>query len=209
MYSYEPRSPMSLNLALVRVLHACDFLEDMQDKLELAKLTIRQVQGRDKRLTNKHRRHQEYKVGDKVFLKLSDAQRSPKGGGNAKLSPCYCGHWTILQHVGDLAYTLDLPVSLKIYPTFHVSKLKVCLHSGDVVDQSIIQVLEIDVENVDSTNILAQRLVKTRWKTTRELLVQWNGYSMDEATWETEDDVKRVFLSFGYDLDNIPKEGEN
>ncbi|XP_024522856.1 uncharacterized protein LOC112343504 [Selaginella moellendorffii] len=170
---------------------------------------MRQTQERDKRLADEHRHHQEYKVGDKVFLKLSNAQQSLKGSGSAKLSPWYCGPWTILQRVGDLAYTLDLPVSSKIHPTFHVSKLKVCLHSGDIVDQSIIQVPEIDAEKAGPANILAQRLVKTHRKTTRELLVQWNGYSMDEATWETEDDMKRVFPSFGYDLDDIPEEGEN
>ncbi|XP_024528799.1 uncharacterized protein LOC112345739 [Selaginella moellendorffii] len=57
--------------------------------------------------------------------------------------------------VGDLAYTLDLLVSSKIHPTFHVSKLKACLHSGDIVDQSIIQVPEIDAEKAGPANILA------------------------------------------------------
>ncbi|XP_024521878.1 uncharacterized protein LOC112343134 [Selaginella moellendorffii] len=69
MYGYEPRSLVSLNLALVRSL---------------------------------------------------------KGGGSAKLCPQYCGPWTILQGMGDLAYTLDLPASLKIHPTFHLLKAAVC-----------------------------------------------------------------------------------
>ena len=50
---------------------------------------------------------------------------SPKQANkDNKLSPNYYGSYKVLQNIGPMAYKLELPVSSRGHPVFHVSCLK-------------------------------------------------------------------------------------
>ncbi|GJT35593.1 putative reverse transcriptase domain-containing protein [Tanacetum coccineum] len=70
----------------------------------------------------------EFKVGDKVMLKVSPGKGVIRFGKQEKLNPRYIGPFKILAKVGTVAYRLELPEQLsRVYSTFHVLNLKKCL----------------------------------------------------------------------------------
>ena len=72
-----------------------------------------------------------FAVGDKVWLSTRNFKHNLAGG--KKLAPRYAGPFTILSCVGKRAYTLDLPSSSRMHPTFHVDLLKRCHADTDRV----------------------------------------------------------------------------
>jgi hypothetical protein len=56
-----------------------------------------------------------------------------------KLSPRYIGSFPILEKCGNVAYKLELPLSLAgVHDIFHVSQLKKCLNASmDVVSLEV------------------------------------------------------------------------
>lgn len=110
-----------------------------------------------------------------------------------KLSPKYAGPFQIVRKIGKVAYTLALPPSAKIHPTFHVSLLKKRVGTSDRVSNVL---PEFDADGkviLTPTKILARRLVKRGNAAATELLLQWAHLPDDEATWEDSEFVQRRF----------------
>ncbi|GJX46001.1 putative reverse transcriptase domain-containing protein [Tanacetum coccineum] len=85
-------------------------------------------------LYGRKRKPLEFKVGDRVMLKVSPLKGVIRFEKRRKLNPRYIGPFKILKRVDPLAYTLELPEELSsVYSTFHVSNLKKCLSDESLV----------------------------------------------------------------------------
>nr|GFB69217.1 putative reverse transcriptase domain-containing protein [Tanacetum cinerariifolium] len=74
----------------------------------------------------------EFKVGDRVLLKVSPWKGVVRFGKKRKLAPRYIGPFEIVERVGQVSNRLKLPQELScIHDTFHVSNLKKCLAESD------------------------------------------------------------------------------
>jgi hypothetical protein len=80
------------------------------------------MQQRMKDQADKHHTERTFAVGDKVFLRLQPyLQSSLVKRSCQKLAFKFYGPYSILERVGQVAYKLDLPVTSKVHPVFHVS----------------------------------------------------------------------------------------
>ncbi|GJS85977.1 hypothetical protein Tco_0752518 [Tanacetum coccineum] len=69
----------------------------------------------------------EFRVGDKVMLKVSPWKGVVRFGKRGQLNPRYVRPFKVLEQVGSVAYKLELPKELSmVHNTFHVSNLKKC-----------------------------------------------------------------------------------
>jgi hypothetical protein len=83
---------------------------------------------------NKRRKPIEFRIGDKVMLKVLPWKGVVRFGKIGKLSPKYVGPFEIIERVGEVAYRLNLPEELRgIHPTFHVANFRKCLSEAYVV----------------------------------------------------------------------------
>ncbi|XP_070017906.1 uncharacterized protein [Nicotiana sylvestris] len=112
-------------------------------------------------------------------------------GKKRKLSPRFIGPLEILRHVGEVASKLALPSSLAgVYLVFHVSMLR--RYHGDsshVLDFSSIQ-LDKDLSYIEElVAILDRQVRKLKSKNIASMKVRWRDQPIEEATWETEQDM--------------------
>ena len=67
----------------------------------------------------------EFKVEDRVFLKLSPWKGVVRFGKRGKLNPRYIGPFEIVERIGPMAYRLDLLEEFsRVYNVFHISMLR-------------------------------------------------------------------------------------
>ncbi|RVW11914.1 Transposon Ty3-G Gag-Pol polyprotein [Vitis vinifera] len=134
----------------------------------------------------------EFEVGDHVFLKVSPMKSVMRFGRKGKLSPRFVGPFEILERVGTLAYKVALPPSLsKVHNVFHVSTLRKYIYDpSHVVELEPIQIFEdltyeeVPVQIVDVMDkVLRHAVVKL-------VKVQWSNHSIQEATWELEEEMR-------------------
>ncbi|GJW17278.1 putative reverse transcriptase domain-containing protein [Tanacetum coccineum] len=77
---------------------------------------------------------EEFKVGDRVMLKVPPQKCVILFRKRGKINPRYIGPFKILKRVGSVAYTLKLPEELSnVHSTFHVSNLKKCLSDKSLI----------------------------------------------------------------------------
>ena len=110
---------------------------------------------------NKHRKERYFVVGDFVFLKLKqNRQQSVMNRVNPKLSAKYYGPSEVVEKIGEVAYRLKLPPSLKIHPVFHVSLLKKVVGKYKVEEVLPIELGDDRAELMTPEAILATRIVQ-------------------------------------------------
>nr|XP_016477751.1 PREDICTED: uncharacterized protein LOC107799179 [Nicotiana tabacum] len=135
-------------------------------------------------------RDPEFKEDDCVFLKLSPMKGIMRFGKRGKLSPRYIEPYRILQKVGQVAYSLELPPELSlVHPVFHVSMLKKVVRDLSL----IVPVEAIEFNEEVHVSILDRQVRKLRNKDITSVKVLWRNQQTEEATWEAEEDTKKKY----------------
>ncbi|KAD3066456.1 hypothetical protein E3N88_34336 [Mikania micrantha] len=195
LYGRRCRTPMCWGGVGQKEVGSKAAVIDLTEKLQLVKARMKAAQDRQKSYADKRRRPIEFEVGDQVLLKVSPRKGVIRFRKRGKLSPRFIGPFRIMARVGKVAYRLDLPDELSgIHPTFHVSHMRKCL-SDDV---AYVPLNDIEVD--EKLNYIKEPVVivdtkekQLRNKMTRLVKVQWKHRKGSEATWETEDEMKRLY----------------
>jgi hypothetical protein len=100
------------------------------------------------------------------------------------LAPHYIVPFPILEMYGNMAYKLELPLSLAgVQDIFHVSQLKKYLKAHVDVILSDVTPLEADLTYPEHpVKILDQKDRVTRCQTTKFFKIQWSNHIEEEAT---------------------------
>jgi len=114
-----------------------------------------------------------------------------------KLETKYFGPLQVPDKIGLVAYKLKLPGSAQIHPTVHVSQLK-----AFVSTLSALPYIPDWLHGTTTTEvkiplkILARRIVKRRNVVAVQYLVQWEGLTEDQASWEFVDEFESLYPQF-------------
>lgn len=180
---------------------AVDSLEEMLQErdfiLDELRLQLLKSQQRMQVTANSKRRDENFAVGEKVFLKLQPyRQRSLAHRPFEKLAARFYGPYKVIQRIGQVAYKLQLPLTCKLHPVFHVSQLKRAVgqseSSSDIPPQ-----LNTDLELlVEPETLLDVRHVQKGAESHTEALLKWKHLPLFEATWEEVDAIQARFPHF-------------
>jgi hypothetical protein len=124
-------------------------------------------------------------VGDRVLVDANFVRDYRK---TAKLVNKLLGPWKVIEKVGELAYRVELPPSIKRHPVFHVTQL-------EPFNESIIpsQTLEPGpIPNEDGEDEYEiERIIDSRSrKNGFEYKVLWKGYEgIEKVQWIKEGDI--------------------
>nr|GEX74882.1 hypothetical protein [Tanacetum cinerariifolium] len=148
--------------------HLWQALQKALEKIFQIKEGLKTAKSRQKSYADTRKKPLEFKVEDRVLLKVSSWKGVVRFGKKGKLAPRYVGPFEIVERVGQVAYRLKLPWELScIHDTFHVSNLKKCLAESDAqipleeikVDENLrfvekpIEIVEKDVKKLKRRRI--------------------------------------------------------
>lgn len=156
-----------------------------RDLLQTVRRNLVQAQIRMRSQANSHRQDRIFKEGDWVLLKLQPyRQLSVRGAASPKLSKRFFGPFKVLHAIGKVAYELELPPEARIHNVFHVSKLKP-FHGLPPTQAPVLPPSATSTQwELKPLKILGHRVLRTDKGDYSQLLIQWDGLSVDEATWE-------------------------
>ncbi|GJV25179.1 putative reverse transcriptase domain-containing protein [Tanacetum coccineum] len=195
LYGQKCRSPVCWAEVREAQLTGPELIQETTEKIILIKQRMQAAQDRQKSYADRKRKPMEFKVGDRVMLKVSPWKGVVRFGKRGKLNPRYVRPFRVLAKVGKVAYKLELPRELsRVHHTFHVSNLKKCY-----ADEPLVMPLEgIHVDDklqfVEEPVEIMEREIK-RLKRSRIPLVKvrWNSRRGPEFTWEREDSFKQKY----------------
>nr|GEY82516.1 putative reverse transcriptase domain-containing protein [Tanacetum cinerariifolium] len=151
-----------------------EIVQETTEKIIQIKERLKTAGSRQKSYADKRRKPLEFKVRDRVLLKVSPWKGVVRFGKKGKIAPRYVRPFEIVECVGPVAYQLKLPHELScVHDTFHVSNLKKCLAEPNVqvpldeieIDENLhfveepIEIVERDVKRLKQRRI---PLVKVR-----------------------------------------------
>jgi hypothetical protein len=189
-FGYHPNLPANLIVQQNHNPTATDFIEQLANDLEIAKTNLLDAQARQAKYANESRREVIFELGDEVLLSTVDHRLRSFSGISQKLLPKFVGPFKIKKVISSVAYELDLPVTMKIHPVFHVSKLRKYIPNDPEMFPTREHVIRPPPDMVDGQEefeveeIVDKRIRRTRRNQVTEYLVKWKGYPTSDNTWE-------------------------
>jgi hypothetical protein len=142
---------------------------------------IAKAQQRQATQANKHRREREFEKDDWVFLATGNLSLMTQ---TKKLAPRYVGPLRIIEKISSSAYRLEIPATWKIHNVFYVGLLKE--YRGETPTEPVqIPPLMHEVEEFEVEEVRNHRSTEKGL----EFLVKWRGYTEEENTWQTKEDL--------------------
>ncbi|GJW66022.1 putative reverse transcriptase domain-containing protein [Tanacetum coccineum] len=195
LYRRKCRSPVIWTEVGESQLIGPEIVQETTKKIIQIRERLKMARSRQKSYPDKRRKPLEFKVGDRVLLKVSPWKGVVRFGKKGKLTPRYVGPFEIVERVGPVAYRLKLPQELSyVHNTFHVSNLKKFLAEPDV--QVPLDEIEID-ENLcfveEPIEIVDRDVKKLKRRRIPLVKVRWNSRQGVEYTWELEDQFRMKY----------------
>ena len=172
-----------------------EIIDDAEQMVQAVRENLRIAQSRQKSYADGKRRDLTFSVGDYVYLKVSPMRGIRRFNVKGKLAPRYVGPFKVLERKGEVAYRLELLLSLSgVHDVFHISQLKRCLRVPE--EQAPLDGVDVQ-EDLTYTEhpvkILETSERVTRNKRIKMCRVQWSHHSEAEATWEREDELRKTY----------------
>lgn len=197
LYSYKPPHLNYHQFGKIHDLSTRQFCKDRTELLQKMKHHLKEAQSRIKQYANRHRTERLFEVGDMVYLKVRPERQTTLAVSNqGKLAPKYFGPFKVEEKIGAVSYILQLPVTARIHPTFHVSLLKKKVGQNCSTSPNLPAMDSWGQLLNESVAVLDRRLVKKGNVPSAEVLVQWANTLPSEATWEEWSQLHQRFPQF-------------
>ncbi|XP_038874993.1 uncharacterized protein LOC120067515 [Benincasa hispida] len=198
LYGRKCRTPVCWDEVGERNLFGPELVQITTNTIKIIREKLKTTQDPQKSYADKHRRYLEFEVGDRVFLNLSPWKGVLRFGKKGKVSPRYIGTYEILECIGSSAYHLTLPIELsKIYDVFHVSMLRKYISDpSHVLESQPLQLKENLSYEEEPVQIIDRKEQVLRNKTIPLVKVLWRNHGVEEATWESEQQMRTKYPHF-------------
>ncbi|KAJ9523672.1 hypothetical protein QJQ45_020105 [Haematococcus lacustris] len=187
-YGQHPTTPSALLLpppTLVPSQAAEDFVTSMRNNLTAARSALQRSIDTQKLHADQHRRHEEFEVGVRVLLSCANLNLQ-SAVNSAKLQPRFVGPFKVLAKHSPVPYKLDLPSSMRILPTFHISRLRPYLSSSSFPERAVeLQPSPVIIDG--EAYFTVEAILGRRWNDAQhafQYLIKWAGYDDSFNSWE-------------------------
>ena len=172
-----------------------DLIQETEEKVKMIRKRLKIAEDRQKSYADMKRKDIRYKIGEKVFLKVSPWKKVMRFGKKGKLSPRFIGPYEVIEKVGLVAYRLALPPELeKIHSVFHVSMLRrYRTDPSHVVSSETIELKPDLTYEEEPLEIMAREVKELRNKNISLVKVLWKNHKTEEATWESEETMRQQY----------------
>ncbi|KAK6140959.1 hypothetical protein DH2020_025298 [Rehmannia glutinosa] len=195
LYGRKCRSPVHWDEVGERKLLSPDMIKEMKEAVVQIRQRMETSQSRHKVYSDPKRRMLEFSIRGQLFFKMAPMKGVMRFGKKEKLSHRYVGPFHITERIGDVAYRLDLPVSIsQIHDVFHISMLRKYVANPCHILMNVPIELKADLSYKEiPMEILLREVKRLRNKEIPLVTVLWRNQSIKEAIWETEDEMRTKY----------------
>jgi hypothetical protein len=185
-YGYNPPLDLSTEILSESPPTLKEYLSIIQDNIEIIKQELQIAKESSKHFADKKRRHEEFNIGDKVFLCRQNIKTNRPCN---KLDWKQIGPFKIIAKINPVAYRLELPESMKrIHNVFHISllsKSKMSDLPGRNIEPPPPIIMDDSGDYYEVEDILDAKRINGKLK----YLISWKGYGPSENSWEPKENL--------------------